>query len=311
MLVMDSRMQTMDGVTLFADHADRSQFWYLPFPVRLAERDGEPQFTLIRYRPAVADSGVKGGGFLMMEVELRLDPEVEQRLRSAASRLSDGVPRLSVVPFDEGTVQVAVLNLQGGGGTTAPTPPPGALLAVTSILGANTPSLAGNNSAVFSLTLSQEGSVILDQAFRQGAMPVGVLYNLKYTVLQPALDVEITANFKRIYDHLSFGVDLSASAVIYGVPVYLEAGIDMAFEKLKQDGVIIIKVINFSDAADEADKEKWALDFFKSMLLEQWFKPTLAPVTFDQKPKTGPATPGGASGAGASGSGASGSGASG
>ncbi len=55
----------------------------------------------------------------------------------------------------------------------------------------------------------------------------------------------------------------------------------MAFEKLKQDGVITVKVINFTDAADEADKEKWALDFFKQNLLQQWFQPTLAPVTFD------------------------------
>ena len=145
---------------------------------------------------------------------------------------------------------------------------------------------------MFSLTLSQEGAIILDQAFREGAMPVGVIYDLKYTALRPALDVEITANFKRIYDHLSFGVDLTAGAVIYGVPVYLEAGIDMAFEKLKQDGVISIKVINYSDAADESDKEQWALDFFKQNLLQQWFQPTLAPITFDKKPPAGTGTAG-------------------
>ena len=78
-------------------------------------------------------------------------------------------------------------------------------------------------------------------------------------------------------------MDLTAGAVIYGVPVYLEAGIDMAFEKLKQDGVITVEVINFSNSADEADKEKWALDFFKQNLLQQWFQPTLAPVTFDRQ----------------------------
>src|SRR5690606_30537995 len=195
---------------------------------------------------------------------------------------SDGTPRLSPAPFDEGTVQIVALNIQGGGGTNAPAPPPGAFVAVESILGATKPSLAGNNSAVFSLSLSQEGSIILDQAFRQGALPVGVIYDLKYTALRPALDVEITANFKHVYDHLSFSADLSASFPVYGVPVYLEAGIDMAFEKLKQDGVISIKVTNFSDAEDEAEKEKWALDFFKEHLLAQWFKPTLAPVTFDR-----------------------------
>src|SRR5215510_6045181 len=117
MLVMGSKTVTVDGVTVFADHADPRQFWYLPAPVTLAERNDVPQFTLIKYRPAVANSGVQGGGFVMMEVELKLDPKVEQKILSAVSRFSDGAPRLSAVPFDEGTVQVVALNIQGGGGT--------------------------------------------------------------------------------------------------------------------------------------------------------------------------------------------------
>ena len=37
----------------------------------------------------------------------------------------------------------------------------------------------------------------------------------------PALDVKITANFKRIFDHLSMGIDLSAGAVhLWGSRVY-------------------------------------------------------------------------------------------
>src|SRR4051812_5396005 len=172
MLVIGSKTLLVEGVTVFADHADPRQFWYLPAPVSLAERNGEPQFTLIRYRPAVTGSGVQGGGFLMMEVELKLDPAVEQKIRSAVSRVSDGPPRLAPAPFDDGTVQVVALNIQGGGGTNAPKPPPGAFVAVESILGATKPSLAGNNTAVFSLTLSQEGSIILDQAFREGGAPI-------------------------------------------------------------------------------------------------------------------------------------------
>ena len=341
MLVLGSKTVTVEGVTVYADHADPNQFWYLPAPVSLAERDGVPQFTLIRFRPAVASAGVEGGGFLMMEVELRLDPDVERQIRQAVSRFSEGTPRLTPVPFDDGTVQVIALNLQGSGGTNAAPAAPGTFVAVESILGATRPSLGGNNTAVFSLTLSQEGSIILDQAFREGATPVGVIYDLKYTALRPSLDVTIKANFKRVYDSLKFSVDLTAGGVIGGVPVFLEAGIDMAFEKLKQDGVISVEVHNFSNAADEAEKEKWALDFFKQNLLQQWFQPTLAPVTFDRRPigqggaagGSGAAGGGGvgstlgsaagtalgnvltgggaAGGAGASGSGASGSGASG
>src|SRR5438874_1574114 len=284
MLMMGAGVQTIEGITVFPDHADKSQFWYLPGPVRLAVRDGESQFTLIRYRPAVAGSGARGGGFLTMEIDLRLDPAVERKIISALSRVAEGQPKLAPVPFDDGSVQIVALNIQGSGGTTATPAVPGSFVAVESILGASKPSLGGDNNAVFSLTLSQEGAIILDQAFKQGATPVGAVYDLRYTVLRPALDVEITANFKRIYDSLRMGVDLSVGAVIYGVPVYLDAAIDIAFEKLKQDGVISVKVINYANAADKDDKEKWALDFFKQSLLADWFKPTLPPVTFDGKP---------------------------
>ena len=136
MLVMGSKTVTVDGVTVYADHADPRQFWYLPAPVTLARRDDVPQFTLIRYRPAVASGGVEGGGFLMREVELRLDPQTERRILGAIAPFSDGTPRLTPVPFDSGTVQVVALNVQGGGGTNAPAPPPGAFVAVESILGA-------------------------------------------------------------------------------------------------------------------------------------------------------------------------------
>ena len=54
-------------------------------------------------------------------------------------------------------MQILALNIQGGGGTSATPAPPGAFVAVESILGATKPSLGGNNNAVFSLTLEPGG----------------------------------------------------------------------------------------------------------------------------------------------------------
>lgn len=270
MLLLGSRTITVEGVTVFPDHADPDQFWYLPGPVQLARRpDGDQAFTFIKYKPAAVAAGAKGGGFLMFQVDLRLEPDLERRIVSRLRSIAKGRPRLTVVPFDEGTVQAIALNLQGSGGTTAQPAPEGAFRAVEQILGASTPSLQGNNTAAFSLTLSQEGATILEQAFEQGTAPVGVLYDLKFTGMRPALHVEISADLERVYTQ--FGAALDAQ--VY----FVQAGIDAAFEKLVQDGVIQIKVIDFVGGDDQADKEKWALDFFKENLLRQWFEPTLTP----------------------------------
>ena len=271
MLLLNSpRTLVVDNITVFPDHADENQFWVLPGPVQLARRasDQRAQFTFIKYKPAAVEAGVKGGGFLMFEVNLHLDPATERRILNRLSALAPQ-PRLSLVQFDEGTVQCIALNLQGSGGTEAAPAPAGAFRAVEKILGATVPSLQGDNSAAFSLTLDQEGAIILEQAFTQGTTPIGVIYDLKFTGIRPALEVTITADMERVFQQFS--------ASLTGQIYWLRATIEAALEKLVQDQVIQIKVINFTTEGDRKDKEKWALDFFKDHLLTQWFTPTLNP----------------------------------
>src|SRR5712671_5106433 len=273
MLLLGSKTFTVDGITVFSDHADPNQFWYLPAPVGLESRDdGEPQFTLITSRPAVVQAGVKGGGYLMFTASLPVDPLTESQIRSRIATYFPDVstPILSVVPFDEGSVQCVALDLQGPGGTAAPAARDGAFVAVEKILGASAPSLMGNNDAMFSLTLSADAAGLIEQAFEKQLQPVGVIYSLKYTGVRPALDVTVTADMKRAYDGFSAGLS--------GQAYYVSVGIDIAFEKLVQDGAIKVKVINLApnDAENKA-QEQWALQLFKDQLMNDWFKPSLSP----------------------------------
>ena len=166
-------------------------------------------------------------------------------------------------------MQCIALNLQGGGGTGAGNAPEGSFNAVEKILGAAVPSLHGDNSAAFSLQLSQEGATILREAFRKEGAPVGVLYNLKFTGIRPALEVKITADMKRVYDHFS----ASLSGQVYFVQLGIEAGI----EKLKQSGALKVEVIHFTSDADRSEKERQALQLFRDTLLKDFFTPTLTP----------------------------------
>jgi hypothetical protein len=63
LLLSSSKTITVDGVTVFPDHEDPNQFWYMPSEVVLARRsqDNRPSFSFIKYKPAVATAGVKGG----------------------------------------------------------------------------------------------------------------------------------------------------------------------------------------------------------------------------------------------------------
>ena len=123
MLLFSSGTFTVDGITVFPDHADPNQFWYLPGPVGLeSEADStEPQFLLILYTPDVAAAGIKGTGFLNVTLAFKVSDMTQSKIigqiRTQFPDVSN--PRLSPVPFDEGTVQVVALDLQGSGGDAA------------------------------------------------------------------------------------------------------------------------------------------------------------------------------------------------
>jgi hypothetical protein len=272
MLLFSTTSITEDGVTVFPDHdpLNRNTFWYLSGPVDLATLPGsdEPQFLLIEYTPDVASSGVQGVGFLNVTVCLKLRDETHDKLmgRIRAVWPNADNPNLQPVPFDEGTVQIVALDLQGGGGTTNAATP-GTFEAVEKILGASTPELFGDNDALFALTLSEDGASILKAAFEGGMAPVGAIYNMKFTGVRPALDVKITADLKRVYQ--SFSVGVSAKAY------WVTAGIDATFEKLRQDGAIKIEVVNLAGDQADDDREKQALALFKDQILSTWFQPSL------------------------------------
>src|SRR5215472_6724892 len=270
MLLLGGKGFEVDGVTVGVDHADPNLWWHGPGPVALARGpDGHAAFTFIKYKPAAIQAGANGGGFVMFGTDLHLPEATRAKILAQASGLSPGQAVLEPLPFDEGTVKCVALNLEGAGGTHAQPAPAGAFNAVEQILGATTPSLEGDETAIFSLTLPQEGATILDQAYRQGTGPIGVIYTFKYTAMRPALDVRITADFKLIYQKFS--------ASLEGQYYFLKVGIDAAFEELVQNGAIKIEVTNFTGDQDARDKEKWALDFFKDNLFKDWFQPTLTP----------------------------------
>jgi hypothetical protein len=265
-----------EAVSVYPDDADPNLFWYLPPSVEFVKQDGRTKFTLIKYRPAKASQESKGGGFLIFDVSLKLDPSIETKIKTTLRRATKQPDKLNLVPvpFESGTVKCVALDLEGGGGTRA-TLVAGTIQAVERISGATNAALGGDNVATFSLKLSQEGVVILEKAFRDATTPVGIIYDLEYRAMRPNLSVKITADMSRVYNHFS--------ASLKGQYAMVSGGIDAGIETLKKDGSITINVINYIDEKDKKQKEEWAINFFKAELLDKFFTPTLDPDGMSQR----------------------------
>lgn len=263
MLLFNDSGFKIGGASIFPDHKDPLQFWYLPTEVRLAERDGVAVFTLLRYRNMPEDE-VAGGGFLTCEVNLRMtDEQIKEAEREIKKKLTadgvEGEPILAPVPFEEGQVKVIALDLEGD-----------------QILGSASPSLYGDNTAMFSLTLDQKYVNLLMSVFdsqdKSVVSPIGVVFDLKFRALRPRLQFTAKAQMERVMEEFKVGV--GANIPIKGIRT--KADIQAGLRQLEEDGVIDIKVTTFDDSEDVEKLRKEAMDYFTDTMLTEFFVPQLA-----------------------------------
>lgn len=260
MLLLREKTATINNITFFADDSDDNQFWYLPSTINIAMKDGKPIFSLIKY---TGNKDGQQGGYINFEVNTELEQgELDSAFDYYLSQLNINPTnaRKSPVPFNKGSVDFFVLDAQNNG----------------TIVSAQSPSLIGNNSAIFSAKLTPEQSVILEKSFNEAQAPAAVAYNLEYTGITPALKVEVTANFQNIYSEFDtkFGVDLPIPVT---PPSTFWLGFDSVIKKLQQSQDLVIKVTE-SLPDEEAEKQKeWALQYVKEEILKSFFTASINP----------------------------------
>jgi hypothetical protein len=278
MLNLETRTELL-GVTVFQDADLPTRFYHLPVPPHITVERGQPMFDLFSYRKGGEAGQDMAGGFLNMVVDVglgSLKPRLEARLKE---RYGDEVT-LAPVPFTRGTARVIALGEDSGAGGaadggTAPAPATRGPRFIENILGAGQPSLDGDNRAIFSFSLSEDGA-----AFMMGilsgnvnARPIGVIYTLDYVGLLPAYDLEISIDFKSSYNY-------SRSRFTLGTLLF-RADIDNIVEALKQEQHIRIKetarTLELSDPAAIRERQTRIDTLVKDLATGALFQPTLTP----------------------------------
>ena len=299
MLYLNPPYFLIDGVSIFPDHADHLQFYYLPMMPHLtttkdaASGTDVPSIQLIEYAGAAGT-----GGFINFDVNLGLDPSVlttvAQKLKQQAN-LSDN-PRLSPVTFIDGNVRLTILGAQspappppagtptsparGGGATPAPAAATGPRF-VIGIEGATKPSLYGDNQASFSVQLDQYGATVLEAALKGQIEPIAVIYALDFVGLRPAFRVHLHVDWSRVQTYLD--------STFHTGFLFFSSDVEKAVDKLVEDQVISLSVDTFvtdddggKDIAGDRDK---AMAEVYDMVKNTFFQSSLAPPD-PSKPST-------------------------
>lgn len=281
MLYLKPPFHMINGVSIFRDHADKEQYYYLPLAPKLTQiKDSStgalvPQIQVINYRGSAGN-----GGFLSFDVNIGVEEDVLDDISRELQRLENlrNPPRLAPVPLVDGTVKMMMFGQQTSdstaAGTDSPTVPETSPKFVLKINQHAKPALYGNNQAAFSVQLDPEGVTILEKALQGEIAPIGIVYSLEYLALRPAYSVRVSADWDRVQTHLQeqFGVKT----------FFASAEIDRVVDELIEDQVISIEVDTFVPEGEEASemlsRRDQAVNELKDMVLKNFFEPTLDPV---------------------------------
>lgn len=260
MLALERPFGVVADLALFGDHADPKRVYYVPTRPRLAREGGLGELSFVKFRDADAADG--GVGLLSFTTEVvATDEQLDEAKRHL---VRNGVPEplLVQVPWTAGKAVFAAALQEGDG-------------FVEKLLGEVTPDLAATNRAMFSALLTDEGARLVEALLQSsGPSPLGVRYELEYAGLRPALDVKVRADYKRIYEELSWGFQFGVAYSGVGV----RASVESSTKKLVEAGAIQIEVMHFTDSTDLRARVDEAIRWLQEKILEDFFKSSLQPA---------------------------------
>lgn len=257
---------------VFPDFSDPSSFYYLPhFPHVAKSPDGSPAIRLVIFREDLSelpDGAEEAVGFLSLDVDLSWDPDdVERAARKIqAQDALPQTPRLSPIFFRQGTAKLMLLDAvtPDPDAPARPGESPGTSEFVQEILGSASPSLYGDNRAIFQARLTKKGATVLSAAL-DGFTPIGVIYSLTFAGLQPAFDIKARVDWEKVNHHFSerHGADF----------IVVEVDIQKSIDELVESRVIEIEVTVEGIGAEAMETlQNEAMQQIRTLIFESFFE---------------------------------------
>jgi hypothetical protein len=279
MLDLNTRFELF-GVTLYRDADDPKVFFHLPVNPAIPRDSAGLMFDLFAYEKAATGEGadIEAGGFLTLAIGCGLGRLEASVLAELKKKFGSGV-RLASVPFIGGSVRLAGLDTgvapvtEEGAGAASDRGPTGIRL-VEKVFGTATPNFDGDNRAVFSLTLTEEGTAFFLDVLENGtaARPLIAIYDLQYVGLMEVESLKIEIDFSRVYDFLRTRIGFNA--------VVVAGEIDSIVEELRDNQAIKIDdtVRTLELSTPEAMRERQVrIDaLVKELATGTFFAPSLA-----------------------------------
>lgn len=260
MITIEPPLYQIRGMTIFRDHENPDQFYYLPDRPQIARQGDGLAFALYKYRrdltdnPSLEPTHARGAGIALFEVEIPA-PRVAILEAELASRTGRTNVRLSPVLFRTSTVHAILARS-----------PQDRL--IEDLVETHRAPVSVPHHTAFALALTAEGATLFEQAARGGQVPVGVAYEMRFLALTPALHARVTMDYERIYDRFSASV---------GFTYYVSAKLDVDLAWLIEHDFIKIEITAYTDEADQRRQQQLIMDLVKLRIQQDFFRSGMPP----------------------------------
>lgn len=201
-----------------------NNYYYLLDKVRIARKNGQPQFSFVKYTKVDRDNSdskeqAEVGGFLHALVEFHIPEEMKKEAERALRRVNPRAKILGPAMYESGKVAVISAMLDEKEGKY-----------IKKVVGVgNAPILEGQKMAI-GMELTRDGAELLWSTMDMPASQISLAFDMSLQGYRSPKKVKIQANFSKIYQHKTF----EAAAV---TPVF--AGeINKAYEELRKEEAI-------------------------------------------------------------------------
>lgn len=235
---------TLEQLTIYPDHVNPRQFYYLPLAPSLSWHGSSPSIKLVKYRNLPDDAVT--GGLLFFDAELKVDSErLDLVFRALKKRIGQD-PILSPVHPNRGKVKLALFDQ----------------------LFEQISSGFGTNRVSFTIPLStQHTTLIANTLFDSGFLPLNLVWDMPFDILRPAYRFQIIADWERVHTAVqeSFG---------FGA-IFVKVEVSELISELIEDRSVTILVETF-DTDEETNRERQVAlgrGRMQEIILENFFDP--------------------------------------
>ncbi len=184
--------KVLQAITDFKNFGTKN-FYYLPMMPHVSyTKEGDPNFSLIRFvtDKSKAEGGVDGA-ILDFLVEYGLTPQQKIELEMKLEDKIPGAKLMGTVPLDQGsegnTFSIVSATLGDKGFTSS------------LITSGKAPVMEGQKAAA-AARLTQYGATLLEKSLKMPTTDISVVFDLKYTAVLPAYDLDIIIDYGKYHD---------------------------------------------------------------------------------------------------------------